>query len=155
MYDVITIADAILKLAKKKGQALTPMQLMKLVYIAHGWSLALRDKDLFQDRIEAWKYGPVIPDLYFATKQWGRSPIPLDKIDGDIGIDADTNNFLNDVVDNYAHIDGIALSHMTHKPGTPWSQVYVDGRNASIPDDCIASHYKQLLNERSKITAPN
>lgn len=77
MYDVLTVADAILKIAKSKGVSLTPMQLMKLVYIAHGWSLGLRGIDLFRNRIEAWQYGPVMPDLYHATKQFGRNPIPL------------------------------------------------------------------------------
>ncbi|QYM72915.1 DUF4065 domain-containing protein [Pseudochrobactrum sp. Wa41.01b-1] len=155
MYDVITIADTILKLAKEKGQSLTPMQLMKLVYIAHGWSLALRETDLFGERIEAWRYGPVIPDLYFATKRWGRQSIPFNMIDDGINVDQETESFLRDVVNNYAHIDGIALSHMTHKPSTPWSSVYVDGLNAVIPDNLIESHYRQLLNERSKITASN
>jgi uncharacterized phage-associated protein len=63
-----TVADEILKIAKRKGLHITPMQLLKLVYIAHGWSLAILGRDLFPDRIEAWKYGPVIPDLYRATR---------------------------------------------------------------------------------------
>lgn len=63
MYDVLTVADTILKIAKSKGKALTPMQLVKLTYIAHGWSLALHEKGLFKNKIEAWQYGPVIPDL--------------------------------------------------------------------------------------------
>ena len=80
MYDVLTVADTILKIAKSKGKALTPMQLVKLTYIAHGWSLALSERDLFKNRIEAWRYGPVIPDLYQATKNFGRSEIPLERV---------------------------------------------------------------------------
>ncbi|MBB6262521.1 putative phage-associated protein [Paenochrobactrum gallinarii] len=155
MYNVITIADTILKLAKEKGQALTPMQLMKLVYIAHGWSLALRDTDLFADRIEAWRYGPVIPDLYFSTKTWGRNPIPLHMISGGLDVDQSTETFLRDVFDKYGHLDGIALSHMTHKPSTPWSQVYEAGRNVEIPDSLIETHYRQLLDDRSGVAAPD
>ena len=84
MYDVLTVADAILKIAKAKGQSLTPMQVVKLTYIAHGWSLGLRGKDLFRNQIQAWQYGPVIPDLYHTTKSYGRNPIPLSAI-GDPG----------------------------------------------------------------------
>ncbi|MCK0536567.1 Panacea domain-containing protein [Alcanivorax quisquiliarum] len=75
MYDVLTVADTILKAAKSRDRRLTPMQLMELVYIAHGWNLGMRNIDLFQNRIEAWQYGPVIPDLYHATKQFGRRPL--------------------------------------------------------------------------------
>lgn len=154
MYDVITIADSILKIAKQQGRRLSPMQLMKLVYIAHGWSLGLRGKDLFPDRIEAWRYGPVIPDLYHATKKWGRDPIPLDKVDGDLEIDPTTEAFLRDVFAKYGHMDGIKLSNLTHKPGTPWQQVYRDGAfGIEIPDTLIRTHYEQLLHERSRTAA--
>ena len=71
-----TVADDILKLAKRRGMVLTPMQLMKLVYIAYGWYLAMHNARLFDDRIEAWKYGPVIPNLYHATKHFGGNIIP-------------------------------------------------------------------------------
>jgi uncharacterized phage-associated protein len=62
------VADAILKIAKEQGKPLTPLKLMKLVYIAHGWHMAIENQDLFNNRIEAWKYGPVIPDLYQVTR---------------------------------------------------------------------------------------
>ena len=60
--DAQTIADDILKLAKRRDLTLTPMQLVKLAYIAYGWYLAIYEKRLFDDRIEAWKYGPIIPN---------------------------------------------------------------------------------------------
>src|SRR5690606_31455479 len=80
LSDVMTVADDILRVAKAQGRALTPLQLMKLTYIAHGYALGSGVGDLFNSRIEAWKYGPVIPDLYHATKSYGRDPIPFDRI---------------------------------------------------------------------------
>lgn len=151
MYDVLTVADAILKIAKSQGKSLTPMQLVKLTYIAHGWSLGLRNKDLFQNRIEAWQYGPVIPDLYHATKSYGRNPIPLSVIGDtkDIQINDDDRAFLEEVFSKYGHLDGISLSYITHKAGTPWTQVYRPGvYNIEIPDSLITQHYKDLVGER-------
>lgn len=151
MYDAITIADSILRIAKRQGKELTPLQLMKLVYISHGWSLGLGRGDLFQDRIEAWKYGPVIPDLYRATKHWGRDPIPQKNVaDGPLTVDGDTESFLTEVFDKYGHLDGIKLSQLTHQEGTPWQGVYEPGvQNIKIPDDLIKKHYLELLNERA------
>lgn len=152
MYDVLTVADTILKIAKARGKVLTPMQLVKLTYIAHGWSLALRNKDLFRNRIEAWQYGPVIPDLYHATKMYGRNPIPPHAV-GDaehIRVDGDDMAFLTDVFGKYGHLDGITLSYLTHQAGTPWTQVYSRGvRNAEIPDDLICQHYRELAGART------
>jgi uncharacterized phage-associated protein len=146
-YDVITIADEMLKAAKRDGKTLTPMQLMKLVYIAHGWSLAIRDIDLFENRIEAWKYGPVIPDLYHATKKYGRNSIPLSHIvDTHSNVDAGTTAFITDVYSKYGHLDGIALSRLTHMSGSPWDQAYRGHEiGAEISDEIIKPHYIQLL----------
>ncbi len=151
MYDVLTVADAILKIAKAQGKSLTPMQLVKLTYIAHGWSLGLRGRDLFANRIEAWQYGPVIPDLYHATKSYGRSPIPLSAVGevNDVAVSRDDYAFLTDVFNKYGHLDGIALSYLTHRAGTPWTQVYDSRfRSIEIPDQLIAQHYRDLANGR-------
>lgn len=152
MYDVLTIADAILKIAKSKGKSLTPMQLVKLTYIAHGWSLGLRNKELFKNRIEAWQYGPVIPDLYHATKSYARSQIPMSVIGepDDIPIAHEDREFLEEVFSKYGHLDGISLSYLTHRAGTPWTQVYTPGvRHIQIPDHLIAAHYKDLASGRA------
>lgn len=148
--DAVSVADEILKIAKRRGKLLTPMQLVKLTYIAHGWALAVLERDLFADRIEAWKYGPVIPRLYHATKQYGRSEIPLHLIDDQAPprFDADVTEFLEDVVEKYGDLTGFALSNLTHREGTPWHQVYEDGvMNIEIDDARIANHYRAKLNE--------
>lgn len=150
MRDVLIIADAILRIAKDQGKSLTPMQLVKLAYISQGFSLGLRGKPLFSNRIEAWQYGPVIPDLYHATKDHGRNKIPhklIRDLDGIAStISDDELHLLEWVMRQYGHLTGVTLSYLTHRTGSPWSQVYHEGqRHLEIPSHLISEHYKKLV----------
>src|SRR6476619_3832573 len=71
----MAIANEFLKKPGALG-VLTQMQLQKLTYIAHGWNLALNERRLVSDELEAWDYGPVYPMLYDHAKYFGKSPIP-------------------------------------------------------------------------------
>ena len=145
MSDVITVADDILRAGKARGLSFTPLQLVKLTYIAHGYALGMGVGDLFNAKVEAWKYGPVIPDLYHTTKIWGRSPIPLDRITDGRALSGDAAKVVDLVIDRYGQKDGIYLSNLTHRAGTPWAQVYREGANVEIPDELITQHYKGLI----------
>ena len=61
--------------AKENGYVLTPMQVIKLVYFAHGYNLAILDRPLIDDHVEAWKFGAVIPSLYHSLKIYGSGVI--------------------------------------------------------------------------------
>lgn len=150
---LLNIADIILRIAKEKGKSLTPMQLMKLTYIANGWYLAQNDVPLFHERIEAWKYGPVMPELYQATKKFGKQPIPLDLIADnfdDLPSELERKvEFLKQVYGLYESLDGIQLSNKTHKKGTPWDKVYCPySYGVEITESIIKEHYKELLHEQ-------
>lgn len=43
---------------------MTAMKLQKLVYYSQAWHIAWTDDVLFHNRIEAWRDGPVCPDLW-------------------------------------------------------------------------------------------
>lgn len=64
MTSVIVVAAIIIDECDRMNMPLTPQKLMKLCYIAHGCHLAIGGEPLFDDRIEAWRYGPIIPALY-------------------------------------------------------------------------------------------
>ena len=149
-YPVLKIADEILRIAKSKGDSLKPLKLMKLTYISLGWYLANRDEPLFTERVEAWKYGPVIPDLYHATKKYGRDEIPANLIDEvNIATDEDTREFLTAVYEQYGGKSGIYLSNLTHKSGTPWDKRYIpEMMGVEIPLGLIKQHYKSDLGDR-------
>ena len=70
-----TVANEFLRLAREEGSTVTNMKLQKLVYIAEGWYLALYDLPLYREDTVAWKYGPVIPELYEALRMYGSGEV--------------------------------------------------------------------------------
>ena len=62
---------------------ITPLQVNKLAYILHGWTLGIKDLPLFNNttrQIQAWRYGPVVVGIYHLLKPFGNSPVTLEKI---------------------------------------------------------------------------
>ena len=58
------IANKILEVATSQNKQLTNFQLQKLVYLTHGWSLAVTEEPLVSDSCFAYQFGEVFPSLY-------------------------------------------------------------------------------------------
>jgi uncharacterized phage-associated protein len=154
-YDARSVANEFLKLARESNRTLTNMQLQKLVYIAHGYSLAILQKPLIKQNAQAWRFGPVIPDLYHALRPFGSGVVtePINLIPNEQLSETDRALVAN-VLNAYGRFSGTQLSTMTHKEGTPWREVYQPNaffHNDVIPDLLIKQHYLKLLNERAGI----
>ncbi len=142
----VLVARQILWLAYKRGKILTPMQLLKLVYISHGWMLALYDRSLFREPVEAWRYGPVEPNVYNAFKKFGGNQITEPLKDYSDHFDEYELDVMKQVVDAYSDYTGLQLSGLTHKDGSPWDMtISMLGSRAIIPNDLIKQHYRGLL----------
>lgn len=147
MADARAVANYFIELAQNDtGRELTPMQLLKLTYIAHGYSLAFRSVELIDNEIQAWQFGPVIPDLYHKIKQYRdsgvKSKIPRYNSDE---LDGDEMGLVDAVYEAYGHRTGVDLSNLTHQPGSPWSLVYQpQTMGIKISNDLIEGHYRKL-----------
>lgn len=150
-YSAASVANAFLDLAERDGVRLTNMQLQKLVYIAHGWSLALLGKPLFYNNVHAWEWGPVIPKLYKPLRKYGAGqvtdPVPSEEPSVEPG--SPEMSVVEGVWKAYGNFSGPQLSAITHKEGTPWSETWSTDKYGIIPPDLIADHYRHLLNERT------
>lgn len=154
MVSSIAVANQFIHLAKQDGKYLTPMQILKLVYIAHGWSYGFFNKPLIDDTIEAWKYGPIIPELYQAIKKYGNTEITQDisypcfKFNKNDILNSEQQKVVEFVYKKYGHFDGIQLSMLTHQNNTPWSEVFnPHSWGDVISNHTIHKHYKQLYNQ--------
>ena len=123
------------------------------MYLCHGYYLAITGKPLVNEEVQAWRYGPVLPILYYAIRHFGDIPVR-----GQIneGLNKDSpplipaqHKLIDAVYEIYGDYDAIDLSEMTHQSNTPWSQVWArKKKNAPIPNDMIASSFKELLGEQ-------
>jgi uncharacterized phage-associated protein len=149
-YNAKTIADWFLIRAARDGESLTQMKLQKLVYIAHGWCLAIRNAPLISDKVEAWRWGPVIRSLYCAFADYGSRGLPVPECPSE-EVDENTSRLLERVWEVYEHLSAVQLSALTHAQGTPWTQTYADLKPPrEIPISVIQSYYKTLAEANTK-----
>ena len=161
-YKSQAIANLLIDVAKKHGQTLDQMKLQKLVYISHGWNLAISGSPLINDQIQAWQYGPVIPVLYDEFKNCGRSPIMDYATDIEIDSstlsvllkpifikknDSHTRDLIQKIWEVYGDLTGPQLSNLTHMPETPWDEVYKTNPRSEISNDLIRNHFVKLSNQ--------
>lgn len=148
----IIIANYFIKKAMEDNYYMNQLKLLKLVYISHCWYLACTDRLLIIDSVEAWRYGPIIPNLYKYTKKFSRFRItePLmieDTYWKNSLVDID---FLEAIWRNYSKFSGLQLSSLVNKEGSVWDQVQRecgggDRSGPIIPNDMMRRYYKNLL----------
>lgn len=158
--NALAVANYFIELADKDKIEIKLLGLMKRVYIAHGFSLALYHKSLLDDRfdaVEAWKYGPVIPSVYHSFKHLKGDPITmenravvlegLDYSDFEIADlkDEDARKIVETVWGRYKNFSDMGLVYLTHQKGTPWDAVYEKDMNHKIPDEYTQLFYTKLI----------
>lgn len=98
---------------------MTNMKLQKMLYYEQGFHLAYFETPLFDEDIEAWQYGPVVPSVYRHFKNFGRNGLEPDG-DGVAVFANNTEKRLFDIVfDTYNKYSAVGLMEMTHNE-KPW-----------------------------------
>lgn len=140
-YSAIDVAFLLLQEAAKQGKEFTNLQIQKLVYVCHGLSLAHFDRPLIVEDIHAWKYGPVVPSVYFKFKKYGSSVI--DEA-APVQLDAESQAIVEQVVESLGSYSGPQLVELTHREGSPWHKVWEGQGFQIIPDEVIRQHYLSI-----------
>ncbi len=148
----LSVAQYILDQCKAAADpSVTPMQLIKLVYVAHGYMLGLHGQPLLSESVQAWQYGPVVPSVYHAVKEFQSQPVL--NVKGAVATYPFSNTekeVMSLVAKTYGKASGIALSAATHRPGTPWKRTWdAAGKNAAISNDLIEAFYSDILKQPS------
>ena len=139
MQSAKQIAAYLLKKANELGDGdkslsgnndVTNLKLQKLLYFAQVEYLKKTGKKLFNDEIQAWQYGPVVPNIYEWLKGCGAYVVT----EFDISLeDADNlqkaiKEFLDEFWKKYSPYSAWGLVSKTHEKDSPWSKVYNNGK---------------------------
>ena len=145
IYDSRIIANRLLELSENDKHPVVPAQIIKLVYLCHGWTLGLYHRSLIIEDVEAWRVGPVIRRLHDAVGD-GETAVDsrLNASPGPVLTEAD-EDIIRQVYDVYHGLTAVQLSSLTLTRGTPWDITWRrHGADAVIPKDLIEVHFAGL-----------
>lgn len=133
-----------LRFSSEHGDCLTNLKLQKLLYYAQAWHLALYDEPLFDERIEAWVHGPVVPSIYHRFKDYQWRPITQEI--PEVSLPGDVTKHLVEVLDAYGGFTGFQLERLTHEED-PWKSARGDlemdvPSNVEISWDDMKTYYR-------------
>lgn len=152
-YPASTIAYALIKKGIESSLFVTQLKLQKMVYFANGVHLAKHGDPLILESVQAWKYGPVIPELYQVLKVYGNSPITNTLFLDFIGIDKEYAKLGNEAKETIEYtwkatksVSAENLVNWTHRQDSPWKTAWSDGdRNTIIDSDSIKTYFTSLI----------
>ncbi len=145
MVDALTVGNSILERAQQDDKDITPMKLQKLIYCLYKEYYKSTGRALFDERFEAWKYGPVLRSVYDTFKKYGANAIKgfAAATDGNVYVvnqskSSDFKYAFEKIWRKYSDFDGIVLSSFTHQSNTAWRKA-IDRRSVYLLDMDIAS----------------
>lgn len=121
------VADFFIRFAHEHGDQISNLKLQKLLYYAQAWFLAINGRPLFDDRLEAWVHGPVVPPVYGEFKKWSWQAIGINPELPPLAEPVKAH--LEEVAAVYGSMSAFDLERLTHSEA-PW----IDARGA-VPED--------------------
>jgi uncharacterized phage-associated protein len=142
MAKLFDVAGFFLDYSQKTDEAITNMRLNKLLYFAYGLHLSRTGESLFNETIEAWEFGPVVPDVYHRYKSFREHPIGVQQIV------LDRNDFSEQEYESlietarlYGKYVTSALVSISHAVGGAWDVTIQNSRRA-IPNELIVKEFE-------------
>lgn len=155
MNRVLDVARYVVNYSNQQNYGVSNLKLQKLLYLAQAYFLLNNRGRCFSERIEAWDFGPVVPEAYHEFKRFGSGNIPTidryweadtaqarvyQKEYREEAIPPEDRKLISEVVDNFKDYSATALVKLTHNQ-TPWCDAYVPGLNREIEPDSIQRYF--------------
>jgi uncharacterized phage-associated protein len=132
---------------EEAGELISNLKLQKLLYYAQGFHLALFARPLFSDKVKAWQYGPVVPDVWHRYRDSGFGPIGAPKDFDASRYDPDTRDLLDEINRVYGQYSATKLRDLTHEE-PPWRDAWERrqaGGSDEITQDSLRDYFQSLL----------
>lgn len=142
-YSVFDISDKILSkgASSEGGELISNLKLQKLLYYVQGFNIAFFGKPLFDAEIEAWQYGPVVPEVYHKYKGYGYSGLSPSKSTL-LKLTPEEEDLFDQVYKVYGDFSAIGLMNLTHNE-SPWCNTEIGD---VISKDKLKEYFLTRLN---------
>jgi uncharacterized phage-associated protein len=122
-YNALDIAKYIINKCTVENQPISNLQLQKILYYVQREALQ-SGFEAFEDEMEAWRFGPVVPAVYYVYCGFGASEIVMHY---NISIEENLKRIIDHITVSKRSLFPWDLVGDTHKKGKAWDIVYNDG----------------------------
>lgn len=138
MYKAIDIAKYIINKCIDNSNPISNLQLQKILYYTQGEYIKKTNKFLFADDIEAWQYGPVVPEVYYEYNNYSASCI-RDK-QSEMELDINVKKIIDPIIRSKSLVSAWKLVKDTHSE-SPWRNTYVKDEKRVITSNELKSFF--------------
>lgn len=143
LYTANQIASYIIRKCLKLEKEINNLQLQKILYYTQAAFLVKVNRPAFSDDIVAWKYGPVVKDIYQEYKCNSNRPI-YDYIPYDGLIADDHTDLIDEIILAKSDYSAFELVEQTHEE-LPWLDADM---NEVISINKIKDYFKDKENRK-------
>lgn len=134
-----------------KGFCISHLKIQKMLYFCQGYYLGLYNKPLFDEKIEAWQHGPVIPSVYNFFKKDNQSyMIPSQNYLMNESEISSLGKNEKEMIDSVFQIKGQysawKLRDETHSQ-SPWIDAYNIAPNTEITQKTLSAYFARFWQE--------
>lgn len=135
-YSALEIARYIINKCTVENSPISNLQLQKILYFLQKEYLVNKDRVLFSDEIQAWQFGPVVPEVYYQYCGFGSMAITMNY---EVDVDNEDISIIDGIVNEKRCKNPWDLVSETHVDGKAWATIYRDGigNHSIIPTELI------------------
>lgn len=137
MYSAKQIADYVVGYGMENNISISNLKLQKLLYFIWIDYYKATNQFLFEENFSAWKFGPVVPEVYYEYCAYGCFPIYKKLCGYSDAIDKDVQKIINKTILKLKNEYVSQLVEKTHGEGKPWKKNFSEGMRNDIPFDDI------------------
>lgn len=124
------------------------LKLLKLLYYIQGYHLAMFNAPLFNDKMEAWLHGAIVPSVYKWVKDMTDEKLQDEAMDneqiGALNLHPQQTKLISEVLNIYNKYSAYGLRDKTHTE-IPWLSVYEKDKNNEITLDSLKNFFTPLV----------
>ena len=155
-YKVLDVCRHVINYSNMHDYGISNLKLQKVLYFIQAYFLIKKTTPCFDAKIEAWDFGPVVPEAYHEYGQYGSGDIPViesyivfdedniwnskrDRFE-DTAITDEDKALIDKVVDKFADYSATDLVSLTHRQ-SPWIDAYTSHQNNEITINAIREYF--------------
>ena len=158
MYSVLDVSRYVINYSNDKEYGISNLKLQKVLYFIQADFLVCAQRRCFRERIEAWDFGPVVPEAYREYKKYGGCNIPritsYFEFDPEGLADSKFKKYRDTIISREdkarieAMIDRLAAYSSTElveitQHQAPWMDAFLPGRHSEITSLAIQEYFSE------------